>query len=156
MDSSDFELPLPDFLAAVASRTPAPGGGSVAALSGALSAALVEMAARFSDEWERASEVADDAAALRERLTRLAVDDAEAFAAYLAAEPDARVGALARAIEVPEQVGQAVAEVVTLAEEVARGGNPNLRGDAFVAVHVAQAARQAAHVLVDINRAEGD
>ncbi len=48
--SKDYlRLPLHDFLADVAARTPTPGGGSVAAAVGALGAALARMALAYTE-----------------------------------------------------------------------------------------------------------
>jgi formiminotetrahydrofolate cyclodeaminase len=61
----------------VAEETSAPGGGSVAAIAGALAASLVAMAARFSrEDWKDAAGVVAQAEALRIRLLPLADEDA--------------------------------------------------------------------------------
>ena len=66
-------------------RTPAPGGGSVAAVAASLAAGLTAMAARFAPEdWERRAEVVGRAEELRARLEPLADADAEAYGAFMA------------------------------------------------------------------------
>ncbi|OLF13434.1 cyclodeaminase/cyclohydrolase family protein [Actinophytocola xanthii] len=138
----------------VAARTPAPGGGAVAALTAASAAALVAMAARFSDESAARAEE------LRAHLEPLADADAAAYTAVLAArrlpadDPTRarRVAeALAEATEVPRRVASAAAEVAALAAHLVETGNPNLVGDARVAQLLAEAAAKAATALVDIN-----
>jgi hypothetical protein len=77
---------LASFLEAVAARTSAPGGGTVAAVATAIAAALVEMAAQFSSKhWDDADAAAVRARELRERAAPLAQADAEAYEAVIAA-----------------------------------------------------------------------
>jgi formiminotetrahydrofolate cyclodeaminase len=154
----------------VAAETSAPGGGSVAAIAGALAASLVAMAARFStDEWQDAAGAVAQAEALRARLLPLADEDANAYENFLLArrmsrevEPelrDAAIGdALSRAADVPLAIAEAAHDVATLAAEAAERGNPNLRGDAATAALLAEAAVRASANLVEINLAtrEGD
>ena len=155
MGSSDFDLPLPEFLAAVAAETPAPGGGSIAAVAGAMAAGLVEMTARYSHGWEGAGDVIATAGELREKLQRLAAEDADAYGAYLAADAGDRPAALEHATEVPAQVATAAGQVLSLASQAQRYGNPNLRGDALIASGLATAAELGAKSLVEINRKKG-
>jgi len=151
--SSDLDLPLAGFLDAVASEEPAPGGGSVAAVAAALAAALVEMSARFSHEWEDRARVAARAKELRERLAGLAPRDAAAYEGFLAARReggDVRK-ALSEATDVPLHIAEAAVEVAELAALVAAGGNPNLRADASTGASIAEAAARAAANLVAVN-----
>jgi formiminotetrahydrofolate cyclodeaminase len=143
---------VPAFLEAIAREAPTPGGGSVSAVAGAMAAALVEMAARYARDWDGAATTAQRAHALRERLAELAVADAEAFEAVLAAEPDERAAALEYATEVPRWIAEAADEIAELAARVGAQGNRNLEGDAFVARELAGAAGRAAQRLVEINR----
>src|SRR5688500_7978255 len=73
--------PLESFLAAVAEATPAPGGGSSAAVGAALAAALVEMAARIASDYG----TAEHASALRARALRLAEEELSSYAPVLEA-----------------------------------------------------------------------
>ena len=83
MASSDpLRQPLGAFLDDLAAETSARGAGAVAAVTVALGAALVEMAARFSEGAEAALASAGD---LRSRVAPLAQADGEAYAAFLAA-----------------------------------------------------------------------
>jgi formiminotetrahydrofolate cyclodeaminase len=138
------------FLDEVAARTPAPGGGAVAAMTAASAAALVSMAARFSS----APEAATEGDALRARLVALAAADADAYTEVLSTRGDARREAMKRATAVPREIASAATEVAALATQLAAKGNPRLHGDARVAELIATAAATAATVLVDINTAE--
>jgi methenyltetrahydrofolate cyclohydrolase len=159
-DSSLLDLTVRELLDAVAARTTAPGGGASAALVTALAAALAGMASRYGDGVAAAE--ADD---LRERAAPLADADAAAYGAFLAAmrlpraDPD-RPGAVAAArkdaIGVPAEITQLAGAVAELAAALARDGNPNLRGDAVAAVHLAAAAASTAANLVAENRPPED
>jgi formiminotetrahydrofolate cyclodeaminase len=151
--SSDLDLPLSRFLDAVAREEPAPGGGSVSAVVGALGAALVEMAARFSHDWAGGPGAAARARQLRDRLTALAPQDAAAYEALLAARReggDAR-GELSDAAAVPLEIAEAAVDVVVLGALVAGSGNANLRSDARAGALFAEAAARAAANLVEVN-----
>jgi formiminotetrahydrofolate cyclodeaminase len=152
--SSFLHLSVGGFTERIAARTPAPGGGAVAAVTAASAAALVAMAARFSDQ------PAGPAEALRARLEPLADADAAAYTAVLAAyrlpaaDPLRRgriADALRVATEVPREVAAAAREVALLAGHLAEHGNRNLVGDARVAALLATAAAEAADALVEIN-----
>jgi len=163
VDAPFLGQPLAEFLGRVASDEPAPGGGAVAAVTAALAAGLVGMAARFSaaqlpDSAARAAR-ADD---LRVQLADLAQRDATAYGGVLAAlrlprEPEVKVrrqriqSALEHAAAVPLAVAELSAAVAREAVELSEGGNPNLRGDVLTAVFLAEAAARAAAELVRIN-----
>lgn len=134
----------------MAARTAAPGGGSVAAVVAAFAAALTEMAARYAAEEEAATR----AGALRARFLELAQEDAEAYAAVLGAQGEERQQALSRAADVPLDLAESAVEVTELANRLAAGGNPSLRGDAMTAALLAAAAAKAAANLVEINLAD--
>jgi formiminotetrahydrofolate cyclodeaminase len=138
------------FLDDVAAETPAPGAGAVAALLVALAAALVEMAARFSDGSEAALAAAG---ALRSRLAPLAQADGEAYAAFLAARRAGTDDAepRARTVAVPLEVAECGSEVAALAASLAERGNPNLRGEAVAAAEAASAGAAIAAKLVELN-----
>lgn len=133
-------------------------GGSAAALSAALAAALVTMTARVSRSWEAAPGVAAQARALRHRLVTLAHDDAEAFAAATAAlatgEERGRTPlgvVLARAADAPLAIARAAADVAELAALAAEGSTPAVRPDAIAAAALAEAAATVAAHLVEVN-----
>jgi formiminotetrahydrofolate cyclodeaminase len=147
--SSFLDSTLKEFLDAVPARTPAPGGGAVAALAGALAAGLVAMAARFApDEWSRRGEVVGRAEELRTLLEPLADADAEAYGAFLAERtPETREAIVA----VPFEIAELSAEVAELAQLVAEEGNPRVSGDAAAAFDLAAAAASIAARMVRIN-----
>ena len=150
-------MALPQFLDALAAPTPAPGGGTVAALSVALSAALAAMAARLSPgHTPDAHEVAAECVALRERATSLGDEDAVAYAAVIGAHRHGRddADALSAAAEVPLAVAECGERVAQLANALYERGNPALRGDARTAALLAAAGAEAAAVLVGINLAD--
>ena len=87
--SSLLDQPVRGFLDQLAARTPAPGGGGAAAVTGALAAGLVAMAARFSvRQLTGADDLADQADELRRRETDLVDLDARAYQAVLEAGPE--------------------------------------------------------------------
>lgn len=168
MSGSYLEQPLGQFLAAVASREPAPGGGAVAATAVAMAAGLAAMAARFSEgRLDGAGELAARADRLRERAAPLAQRDADAYGQVVAAyrlprepDPDGRRErirwALRGAAEVPAEIALTAAEVAEAAATLARDGNSNLTGDAVTAVLLAEAAARSAARLVALNVDAGD
>lgn len=158
-----FDRRLSELLDDIASETPAPGGGAVAAVVAAMAAALVAMAARFSvKNWPDASDVAERAEALRDRIAPLAPADAQAYEEVLTAfrlpkdlEPEVRnaaIGnALSRAAQIPLEIAKEASEVAVLGALVAANGNPNLRGDAVGGSILAEAGARVAANLVEIN-----
>ncbi|MGH3519049.1 MAG: cyclodeaminase/cyclohydrolase family protein [Haloechinothrix sp.] len=150
------------FLDDVAARTPAPGGGGVAAVAVGAAAALVAMAARFAEG--ELTKLADRADRIRAEVIPLVEADAEAYGAVLDAyrlprqQPDRLeqiATALRAAADVPLRIAQAGSEVATLASRLATQGNRNLVGDAHTAVLLAEGATRAAAGLVRINAEAG-
>jgi formiminotetrahydrofolate cyclodeaminase len=158
-----LDCSVADLLDRLAAKQPAPGGGGAAAITAAMAAGLLGMAARFStaqlvDSPGRAA-YADR---VRNQVAALAERDAEAYGAVLAAfalprEPDSEVRrrqirrALERAAQVPTEIAEVASSIAIEAVEVAQRGNPNLRGDAFTAGTLAAAAARSAAELVRIN-----
>jgi glutamate formiminotransferase/formiminotetrahydrofolate cyclodeaminase len=169
-DESPLASPAP-FLDAVASDAPAPGGGSVAALAGALAAALTTMVSRLTQGRKRYQDVAAEMAQLEteaERLRRaLAARVAEDAAAYdrvvdayrlpkgteaeRAARTEAIEAAMIHAAEVPLATARDAVAALDLALQAARRGNPNALTDAATAGHMAQAAFEGAALNVRVN-----
>jgi len=143
-------LPAAELLDRFAAPDPTPGGGSAAALAGALGAALVSMVCampktRTGAALERARLDAALAWAREAggRLRALVQEDARAYDAVVAAyrlakgteeEKAARkaaiAGAMARATEVPLETAEACLVVLKSAEEAGSHGNPNALSDA--------------------------
>jgi methenyltetrahydrofolate cyclohydrolase len=144
--------PLEEFLAAVAAATPAPGGGSSAAVTAALAAALVEMAAGLAS----AEDAANQAGALRARALRLAQEEMSSYAPVLEARDEHdRELALAAASEPPAHIAETAAGVAELGVQVAGSASAAVRGDALTGVVLAEAAASAAFRLVEINVGSG-
>jgi methenyltetrahydrofolate cyclohydrolase len=155
--SSFLDQPVRGFLDQLAARTPTPGGGGAAAVTGAMAAGLVAMAARFSaTQLPGAGDLADQADELRLRVARLADVDARAYTAVLDVfrrhgDADQRREALLDTALVPLEIAEIGARIAALAARVAEGGNPNLRGDAVTGALLAAASARSAASLVDIN-----
>ncbi len=131
------ETTIRDFLEKLASRKAVPGGGSVAALSGALAAGLVSMAAAFSQD----TKAADKSARLADVLLSLVDKDAEAFAR----------GDLKEATEIPLQTARYAHEVLSMAGVLLEDCNPRLITDIGVAAKMAEAAVEGALLNVMVN-----
>jgi formiminotetrahydrofolate cyclodeaminase len=167
------ERSVTQFVEALGSSAPAPGGGAASALAGALAAALAEMVARFTvdrekyrDVEERAIAILSQAAAARQALLALADDDERAFqevsAAYRlprgsdderAARENVIQVALTAALQPPLRTVRAARAVVGLAAEIAAIGNGTVISDAGCASLLGEAAARAAalNVLVNAN-----
>ena len=167
---------LSGFIASVASPAPVPGGGSVAALAGALGGALAQMVAgltigkkKYAAVETEMKEAALAGAALVTELSGLVARDAAAFSAVAAAyklpkEPEsasaarqvAISAALLQAAAVPLETARACARVAELAATVAERGNSNAASDAAVAALLADAGAKGASYNVRINVASLD
>lgn len=155
-------LPLDEVLECVASRDPAPGGGFVAGITVAMAAGLVAMAARLSQSWPEARGAAAQAETLRSRVTPLAELNAlvytealEALKGRQGSESGSRdeqiEEALARAAQIPLDIGRAASDVSALAVTVAESGDPGLRADAAIAASLCLAGARSAVTLVEVN-----
>jgi len=162
-----------EFLDALASSAPAPGGGSVAALSGAQGAALVSMVCNLTLGKPKYADVQADVTALLQRsetlrreLTDLLEADVAVYthvsAAYkmpreTAEEKGARSAAIQQALKkataVPMQVAEACVKVLDLCTPTADKGNVNAVSDAGVAALMAEAGLRSAalNVLINLN-----
>ncbi len=159
------------FIDAVAAQDATPGGGAVAALAGALGAALTAMVGRltmgkrrYADVVEEVSEVIVEAERLRAGLTAQVDEDSVAFQAVMAAyqlpqtteeekvqRQTAVHEALIRASEVPLATAQDALDAMELALTVARLGNVHTVADAATAAWMAMAAIQGAALNVRTN-----
>ena len=141
-----------EFLDQVASaEAPVPAGGSVAALSGAGSAALLALVCSVLQR-----HAVEDVAVLRARaeslqglLLRQVDEDAAAFRAYLDAKHDRAL--LARVVDSPLEIARACQEVVALGNQVDAVASGPVRGDVHAARHIASAAALAALDLAEEN-----
>ncbi len=159
------------FVDEVSSESPAPGGGSVAALAGGLAAGLTAMVANltvgkkgYEAAWDELSDLAERAQALKDRLVRAVDEDTEAFNAAMAAmrmpkgtpeERAARDAALEagyqQAAAVPLATARACLEAIDLAHLVAAKGNRTSASDAGVAALMGRAGVEGAVLNVLIN-----
>jgi formiminotetrahydrofolate cyclodeaminase len=164
-------LTLDQFVRLLASDKPAPGGGSVAALTAALSAALCAMVARltvgkekYRDGWEAMERVRDAADELAREFMNLVEQDTEAYNEVLAAvklpketevQRSVRQQAIEKATQHAAAVPLATLEHLSRAPDLVRKalehGNPNCLTDAGVAVQLLRAAAAGAAYNVRIN-----
>jgi formiminotetrahydrofolate cyclodeaminase len=162
---------LTDLLAAFQSPAPTPGGGSAAALAGAVGASLLAMVAglpkpRAATAENLARLAADGAAcvALSERLTALIDRDTEAYRLVVAgfrmpkgtddekAVRGARVQeALRMATETPLDVMRACADAIGRAAPVAAFANPHAASDVQVGLELLGAGLRGARLNVEVN-----
>lgn len=146
---------------------PAPGGGSVAALAGALAAALAAMVANLSFGGDTSLEtLAVEAQALKDELLAAVDSDAAAFDAVLvarrlpkgdapaaAARERALLEAMQHATRVPLEVLRKAGRAAQLAADASRLGIAAARSDAGVAALCAVTAAEGAYYNVLINLA---
>jgi formiminotetrahydrofolate cyclodeaminase len=150
--------PLDGWLEDLAAGTPAPGGGSAAALAGAMAGALVVMVARltsgrkqYASAQGRVDEIIAEANTLRAQLRRLVDEDAAAYAQVTAASKEAKDDALLGAVQTPLAIVRRTVRLIALAQEIARIGNPNARADSKVGEALARAALAGAVENVRLN-----
>jgi len=159
MSDPYLDLRLGELLESVTQRG-GPGAGSIAAISAAAAASLVELAARAtsSDDWPEAPGAAAQATRLRQRLVPLARRDAEAYQDAVAhlqeLGDDFALGeALALAADIPLEIAEHAENVAALAAEAAAHATPDVRADAAAAAALALGAAWAAAKLVEVNLA---
>jgi methenyltetrahydrofolate cyclohydrolase len=169
--SSFASTPLTALLEQFRSSAPTPGGGSAAALAGAIGASLFVMVASLpkprasgDDELAQLRNIADDCTALARRLEVLIDRDSAAYdqvmAAYRlpkvtdeekAARSTAIQAAMKGAIEIPLDVMRACATAIAHADALTRLANPNASSDVKVGVELLRAGLRGAQANVEIN-----
>jgi len=165
------QLSLRNFVQELSSDSATPGGGSAAALCGAMGAALSAMVARFTggrekfkDAWERMEGIKQESDELAERFLALAQEDTDAYQEVIAAlqlprateeERAVRQGALQKAMrkasKVPLETLRASESLIKMGKEAVEKGNPSTLTDAAAAVHLAHTAGTVAAYNVRIN-----
>jgi methenyltetrahydrofolate cyclohydrolase len=165
------DLSVREFSAQLAGSQPTPGGGSAAALGGALGAGLVSMVCNFTVGREKYADVDEEmrgvlarAEELRRELEQAVEDDVAAYGGYgtaskLPRESDeeraARDAALDAALRestlVPLGVAERCGELLELAVRAAELGNRFLISDAAVGAELAAAAQASAELNVRLN-----
>ncbi|EEX48826.1 MULTISPECIES: cyclodeaminase/cyclohydrolase family protein [Jonquetella] len=166
-----FEMRMEEFLRDLASSKPAPGGGAVAGLTGALGAALASMVAnlalenkKYEANWPEMKDVAAQASELIGKCLALMDDDARVFDGFMAAlhlpkdteaEKAARREAIQdatkKAISVPMETLSVCAAIGELALKAALRGNKGAITDAAIAADLACLTANAASWNVKIN-----
>ncbi|MEI6667025.1 MAG: glutamate formimidoyltransferase [Acidobacteriota bacterium] len=166
-----MSLPTLRFVDEVSTESPAPGGGSVAALMGSLAAALATMVANltvgkkgYEAAWEQLAAMAEAGQRVKATLARAVDDDTAAFnlvmdAMRLPKSTPEQIAHRASAIEtankhaadVPLRTARACLDALQLAQQAAQSGNTNSASDAGVAALAAQAGLEGAALNVLIN-----
>lgn len=164
-------LSAEEFAARTATSAPVPGGGSVAALAGALAAALSEMVAnltigktKYAEVEDEMKELAAAGATIRRELIEGIRKDSTSFGAYMKAlgmpketesEKEARKAAmqlgLKEASEAPLAIAEAAAGIFPIAEAVVLRGNTGAVSDGLVSAMLARSAVLSALLNVKIN-----
>lgn len=167
------DLSITGFVNETASESPAPGGGSVSAVMGALGVALGTMVANLSahkkgwdERWEEFSDAAEKGNALQQQLLSLVDDDTEAFNGIMnayslpkstSAEKDARKAAIQaatlNATEVPFKTMKTAFRGFELVREMVTKGNPGSLSDAGVGALAIRSCIMGAWLNVKINAA---
>ena len=162
---------IEEFLEGLASKSATPGGGSAAAIMGAMGAALVSMVCNLTLGKKNYESVTEEMAALlprledlRNRLIDMVAADVDAFDQVMAAyglpketdtDKQSRSAAIQEALQnatrVPLQCAHACVEIIKLSLIAAEKGNKNVISDAGVAVVAAHAALRSAALNVQVN-----
>ncbi|MEP6994509.1 MAG: cyclodeaminase/cyclohydrolase family protein [Acidobacteriota bacterium] len=165
------QLSLEQFLDALASDAPTPGGGTAAAVAGAMGAALAEMVAaltlskeKYAASHEAMRPIAEAAQLARSEFVELAQEDSEAYDAVVAArrlpketeeqkaERAHRIAVVNKhAAEVPMRTAAAAIRLLGALPDLAQQGNPNAVSDAGAAALLLDACVEAALLNVGIN-----
>ncbi len=158
-----------NFVDELSRNSPAPGGGSVAALAGALAAGLGGMVANltigkkgYAKVKEEMLAAAKESQCLKDQLLQAVDDDTlafnrlfESFGRPKGPNRDAAVlKATKDATQVPLSVLEAIPKILNIADQVAKRGNKNSLSDAGVAVLSARTAAMGAYYNVLINLAD--
>ncbi len=170
-ENSLIELNLREFANELSSDSPAPGGGSTAALCGSLSASLSAMVSNltvgkkgYEEVQDKVKSLAESGQGIKDDLLRAIDQDTQAFNQVMAAfklnrktkeQKAKRIAAIEDATKeaslIPFEVMEKCVDALKLAKEVALTGNKNSISDAGVAGLTAQAGAEGAYYNVMIN-----
>ena len=159
LESALVEMKVSDFVDEVSRESPAPGGGSIAALAGALGSSLSSMVSnltankRGSEEVDKIlNDAAEECQQIKEQLVKAVDEDTNAFNAYMDARrlpnktveekkvrEEAMQAGLKQAVMVPLNTAQQSYRAIEIAEAVAKNGNPNSITDVGVGAQSAYA-----------------
>lgn len=165
-----FDCTIRSFLEEAWAATPTPGGGSAAALVGAIAAAMAGMAANFTQRGKFAAvsaEMRDAAERLKgwvRECERLLAADIVSFERYMAAlklpksteeekvvrQEELRAATHA-AIEVPLGLMRVCRDALRLTAAIAPAANPNVISDLGIGAVLFEASAQSAYLTVEIN-----
>lgn len=165
------DLSAEEFAARTASSAPVPGGGSVAALTGALAAALSEMVANLTIGKEKYADAEEEMKALLEQGSKIRQDllegirkDSTSFQSYMEAlklpketeaekkvRREAMQQGLKEASEAPLAIAELTAQIFPLAEKAVLRGNAAAVSDGLVSAMLARTALLSALLNVKIN-----
>ena len=162
------DLNVHSFINEVSIDSPAPGGGSVSALAGALSSALVSMVSNLSHSKKGYEQYNSDfeeigcaAQSIKRRLIDLIDKDTEAFNMIMEAFKLSKKDALYRneriqkatknAIEIPLDVMKLSLESLKISKKISKIGNKNSLSDSGVASEIALSSINGAYMNVLIN-----
>ncbi len=163
--------PTFDFVDEVSRDTPTPGGGSVAALAGALGSALAGMVANlsvgkgeFDDRYEQLCSIAERAQQVKDALVRGVDEDTQAFDSVIDAmrmpkDTEAERAERATAIEegykkatqVPLETVEHCRDALLLCREMSELADPEMVSDVGTGAHMAVAGAHSAAFNVRIN-----
>ena len=167
------DLTVTSFMSTLASNSPVPGGGSAAALSGAVAAGLIAMVASLTidrkgheEVWEEMKAVKSSMEKVAEEFLTLMDEDADSYAAVIscfklpkdseeekACRKEAIRKATIKAAEVPLGIAEKAEALFASAEFVIKCGNKNAVSDGAVAAMNARTCVLAALYNVRINAA---
>ena len=151
---------IENFLEEIAKATPTPGGGSVAAFTGALACSLAEMVCNLTIGKKKYAEVEEEMKnerqkmeEMRKKFLLLVEEDAKAFDEVMEAFKEKKnvQEAYKRAAEVPCETAMQCVLLINEIKEIAEKGNKNSITDAGVAALLAYASFHSALLNVKIN-----
>ena len=153
---------LQEYLDQLSRREPVPGGGSAAALTGAMAAGLISMVTNYSigrrantkAVENRLSQILTHSEHIRHRLLELTSLDSEAYLKVFAARTSSKrtqQQASKEARGVPQEICKLCYKAVQLTPYLVENGNPYLLSDVAVALELLMAAFNGAKIMVRIN-----
>jgi len=150
------------YLEDLGAKTPAPGGGSVAAFQGSLGCGLLLMVANYTKGKEKYKEFEKDIVKAIDSLNKIKTElsdlidkDVQAYTklseAYKTKDKQSIQSALKEALQVPLNISKAASSGLAIAEEMEKKGNVNLITDVAIAAILLDGAFYSGKLNVDIN-----
>jgi glutamate formiminotransferase/formiminotetrahydrofolate cyclodeaminase len=167
-------LSLEDLTDELASKSQAPGGGSVSALAGAIAASLASMIGNltykkknYQEVWSESEEIAASCFRMKDRFLELIDEDTKAFTRYMSIvtqkkKPDTNKGkenralseALEETIQVPYEMMKLSQKLLPLLEKMIKIGNTNTFSEMAISAHMIKTALHGAHYNILLNLKE--